>query len=70
MNDVFTSKWFISVIAVWITVLVLDELAFLWWRKVNPGSLWGGLLVRHPNIQDSNVPTDSYPNGYRPAGGQ
>lgn len=63
-------KWFVLVITVWVAVLLLDELAFLWWRKVNPGSLWSGLFVKHPLQNQQSVSMSDYPNGYRPAGGQ
>lgn len=69
MNGLFSRKWFVSVIAVWITVMMLDELAFLWWKKVNPGSLWSGLIVKHP-LQDQPTQGNDFPNGHRPAGGQ
>lgn len=69
MNEIFTRKWLISVVSVWIVVLILDELAFTWWRKVNPGSAWSGLFVKHPLTPTDNTDGEGYPNGYRPAGG-
>jgi len=70
MEEIFTRKWLIATIATWGVIIALDEFAYFWWQKVNPGSQWTGLIIKHPTSSNSGTPTDSYPNGYRPAGGQ
>jgi hypothetical protein len=70
MNEgLFSRTWFVSVIAGWVAILVLDELAYYWWKKINPGSTWSGILVKHPPTVEDNTGSNSIPNGYRPAGG-
>jgi len=69
MEEIFSRKWLIATIATWVTIIVLDEFAYYWWKKVNPGSSWTGLIVKHPTTSTQGEPSDSYPNGYRPAGG-
>ena len=70
MEEVFTSKWFVATVATWVVIIILDEFAYYWWKKVNPGSTWTGLIVKHPLSSNEGEPSDNYPNGYRPAGGQ
>lgn len=63
------AKWIIiGILLVWLTVMVLDEFSYQWWRAVNPASIWRGFVVKHPEI--NAIQNEGYPNGYRPAGGQ
>jgi hypothetical protein len=51
MRDIFTTKWFIATVAGWIVLIILDELTYYWWKDLNPGSLYSGILVKHPTQQ-------------------
>jgi len=68
MEELFTRKWLVATIATWVVIVVLDEFAYYWWQKINPGSEWTGLIVKHPTQTQGGGVSD-YPNGYRPAGG-
>lgn len=70
MNEIFSRKWLVATIATWVVILMLDELAYIGWKRVNPGSLYSGVLIKHPTQQPQTdfTPTSDYPNGYRPAG--
>jgi hypothetical protein len=70
MEEVFSQKWFIATVATWVTIIILDEFAYYWWKKINPGSQWTGLIVKHPLQTQTGTGMSDYPNGYRPAGGQ
>lgn len=48
MNDIFNRKWLIGVVAGWALILGLDELTYYYWKKLNPGSMYSGILVKHP----------------------
>jgi hypothetical protein len=48
MSDVFSKKWLVGVIAGWALILGLDELTYYYWKKLNPGSMYSGILVKHP----------------------
>lgn len=48
MNEVFTKKWFLATVAGWLLILGLDEITYYWWRQMNPGSMYSGILVKHP----------------------
>ena len=68
MREVFNRKWLVATIATWAVVIGLDELTYYWWKKINPGSSWTGLVAKHPTQDQPSAPGDSYPNGFRPAG--
>ena len=68
MEEIFSRKWLVATVATWATIIILDEFGYYWWKKVNPGSMWTGLIVKHPTTSTPGDPSDSYPNGYRPAG--
>lgn len=55
MEEVFTRKWFIATIATWIVVILLDELGYYWWKSMNPGTMFSGILVKHPTQDWQNV---------------
>lgn len=68
MTEIFSRKWILATIVAWLFIILLDELSWLVWRQITPGSMWQGLIVHHPLTP---YPTDqggSIPNGYRPAG--
>lgn len=54
MRDIFTGKWLAATIAGWVLLLLLDELAYYWWKKMNPGSMYTGMLVKHPLTTNPN----------------
>lgn len=51
----FNRKWFITTIVTWITVMILDELVYYWWKDLHPDSLYTGVLVKHP-LQQPGTP--------------
>lgn len=63
MNDIFTSKWFIATIAGWILILALDELTYYWWKDMNPGSKFTGILVKHPTQTWQTIGVDQNATG-------
>ena len=48
MGEIFTTKWFIATIVGWIVIIALDEIAYYWWKDMNPGTMYSGILVKHP----------------------
>lgn len=69
MIELFDRKWFVTVVVSWVVILVLDELALYYWKKVNPGHVFS-LITGKPELvtPPPQEPGTSYPNGYRPAG--
>ena len=68
MNGIFNRKWLVATIATWAVVIALDEMTYYWWKKINPGSSWTGLVAKHPTNTWQDTGENNYPNGYRPAG--
>lgn len=56
LSDIFNKRWFIGTIAAWVIIMGLDELFYYWWRDLNPGSKFSGVIVKHP-LQDPGSPT-------------
>jgi hypothetical protein len=56
MEEVFSKKWFIATMAGWVVLFILDELTYYWWKSLNPGSMYTGVLVKHPT-QTPGTPT-------------
>lgn len=56
MKDIFTAKWFIATVVGWLVIVALDELTYYWWKDLNPGSMYSGILVKHP-IQQPGTAT-------------
>lgn len=58
--------WFLFIALV---VVIADELAYYWWRNLNPGAIWG--VQKGKNLLQTwdGEPQNTYPNGYRPGGG-
>jgi hypothetical protein len=69
VKEIINRKWFFTVVSAWLLILILDEIAFHWFHKVNPASLWSGLYIKHPPVDQPDIQRTGYPNGYRPAGG-
>ena len=67
MEEVFSRKWLVATIATWIVIIILDEVSYLTWKKLNPGSMYSGIVLKHPTQTSDATTTDNYPNGYRPA---
>lgn len=70
MTDLFSRRWIIATIIAWLFIVLVDELGYYLWNKVNPGSQYTGLIVKHPlQSYPTENPGGSVANGYRPAGG-
>jgi hypothetical protein len=69
MKELIASPIFKAVLSSIVIVVILDELALFWWKKLNPGAAqWSTITKRQPLQHWDGFGTD-YPNGYRPAGG-
>lgn len=55
-SNPFTTRWFIMTVITWGIILVLDELAYYWWKTYHPDSAFSGVLAKHA-IQNSPPPT-------------
>ena len=69
MNNILSRKWMVSVVVAWAFLMLMDELMYTFWKRVNPGSMWTGILVKHPITAYPTETTGDVANGYRPAGG-
>jgi len=68
MNELFTRKWLLATIIGWLVLILLDELAYYWWKDLNPGSQYAGILVKHPLTPTPATSGTGQANGYRPGG--
>lgn len=72
MMELFDRKWFITLVASWFVIIILDELAHYWWKDLNPGHIFAKAMMSPPKPTQNPFPDEfgsGYPNGYRPAGG-
>lgn len=52
-----------------VTLLIfMNEIAFWWWRELNPGATWTGLNGKFGLQGWSDEQGTGIPNGYRPGG--
>lgn len=52
----FSKRWFLTTVATWLFIMLLDELTYYWWKSYHPESVFSGVLVKHP-IQNNPPPT-------------
>jgi hypothetical protein len=64
VRDIFNRNWFIATIATWIVVVVLDELVYYWWRDLNPGSMYTGIIAKHPPTTVAPMPDQTTLQGW------
>lgn len=44
----FNKNWLITTVGTWIFILILDELAYYWWKSYHPDSQFSGVVAKHP----------------------
>ena len=69
MGDMFSPKWMVSVVVAWLFIILISEIAYYWWKDLNPGSTWSGIIDQQPPVNSPDQVGTSVANGYRPAGG-
>jgi hypothetical protein len=52
-------KWIIIVGVIWVGILLLDEVAYQWWKSVNPGSRYTSIVDQTTSILDPSQPPQS-----------
>jgi hypothetical protein len=55
MKDIFTKEWFIATVAAWVVIVLIDEVVYYWWKSLNPGSMYSGILAKHPITNNPNT---------------
>ena len=60
MFEWIEDRWIITGALIIVGILVLDELAYRWWRKANPGSLYSHLHDRTITPVDPSKPPTTY----------
>lgn len=58
--------WYLIVLIMFVLV---DELAYYWWRKLHPGSHWHGVFGKNQLQTWEDDMHNDFPNGFRPGGG-
>lgn len=49
-------RWLIVVAIIWGAVIILDEIAYTYWKKANPGSMYTRVLEEVAPLVDPNQP--------------
>lgn len=69
MKEILANPSVKIVLTVIVIAALFDELAFYWWKKLNPGAAQYSSMTQRQPIQTWDGFGNDYPNGYRPAGG-
>lgn len=56
MTKIFHMQWFITTVGTWALILILDELAYYWWKSYHPDSQFTGVIAKHNPLQNPGLP--------------